>query len=203
MKKLNKKGFTLVELLAVIVVLAIIMVLTLPTIMNSMNSARQSTFLLYASRMLDTAADKYQSDALLNGGESCYTIEQLNNGNTSKYHGIVRIEDNGNVMKVQMYDDNYQIGFQAKMDGDTRLLVETDASGNINGEKSGGVTYKDIEVVKSKVSSDNPLQTAPKTTGEKEKKVDKKNADGSCVTVEGGSACVQVKLYPTACSDIQ
>ena len=59
MKKLNKKGFTLVELLAVIVVLAIIMVLTLPTIMNSMNSARQSTFLLYASRMLDTAADNY------------------------------------------------------------------------------------------------------------------------------------------------
>ena len=164
MKKLNKKGFTLVELLAVIVVLAIIMVLTLPTIMNSMNSARQSTFLLYASRMLDTAADKYQSDALLNGGESCYTIEQLNNGNTTKYHGLVRIEDNGNTVKIQMYDDNYQIGFKAKTstDGKTKLLSEVDAEGNvISGERSGGVTYKDIEVVKSKVSSDNPLQAKP------------------------------------------
>lgn len=194
MKKLNKKGFTLVELLAVIVVLAIIMVLTLPTIMNSMNSARQSTFLLYASRMLDTAADKYQSDALLNGGESCYTIEQLNNGNTTKYHGIVRIEDNGNTMKIQMYDDNYQIGFK----------VATNSEGtDILGDKAGGVTYKDIEAVKSKISSDNPLQTAPKTTEEKNKTVDKKNADGSCVKVEGSSECVQVKLYPTDCSDIQ
>ena len=41
MKKLNKKGFTLVELLAVIVVLAIIMVLTVPSVLSSMNSARQ------------------------------------------------------------------------------------------------------------------------------------------------------------------
>lgn len=91
MKKLNKKGFTLVELLAVIVVLAIIMVLTLPTIMNSMSSARQSTFLLYANRMLDTAADKYQSDALLGSGKTCYTIKELNGENTSNYKGKVLI----------------------------------------------------------------------------------------------------------------
>jgi len=198
MKKLNKKGFTLVELLAVIVVLAIIMVLTLPTIMNSMNSARQSTFLLYASRMLDTAADKYQSDALLNGGESCYTIEQLNNGNTTKYHGIVRIEDNGNTMKIQMYDDNYQIGFQAK------TTTSAGATVDVLGDKAGGVTYKDIEVVKSKISSDNSLQTAPKTDDEKDEKVNKMNADGTaCVKVEGSEECVKVKKYPTACSDIQ
>ena len=42
MKNLNKKGFTLVELLAVIVVLALIMVLTVPSVLTSMNSARQS-----------------------------------------------------------------------------------------------------------------------------------------------------------------
>ena len=161
MKKLNKKGFTLVELLAVIVVLAIIMVLTLPTIMNSMNSARQSTFLLYASRMLDTAADKYQSDALLNGGKSCYTIETLNNGNTTKYHGIVRIEDNGNVMKVQMYDDNYQIGFKCIKKTITEGGEEQIVCDDKLPDKAGGVTYQDIEAVKSKISSDNPLQAKP------------------------------------------
>lgn len=152
MKKLNKKGFTLVELLAVIVVLAIIMVLTLPTIMNSMNSARQSTFLLYASRMLDTAADKYQSDALLNGGESCYEIKTLNNETTSKYTGRVLISNNGNTMIIQMYDDNYQIGFK----------VATNSEGtDILGDKAGGVTYKDIEDIKKKITSDNPLQAKP------------------------------------------
>ena len=44
MKKLNRKGFTLVELLAVIVILAIIMVITIPTVLNSMGGAKQEAF---------------------------------------------------------------------------------------------------------------------------------------------------------------
>lgn len=44
MKKLNKKGFTLVELLAVIVILAVIMVITIPTVLSSMNKATDSAF---------------------------------------------------------------------------------------------------------------------------------------------------------------
>lgn len=145
MKKLNKKGFTLVELLAVIVVLAIIMVLTLPTIMNSLSSARQSTFLLYAGRMLDTAADKYQSDALLGSGKACYTISQLNGENTKNYHGKVKISDDGTTYTIQMYDDNYQIGF---------------TENTTIGDKSTGVGYKDIETIKGNLSS-NKLTPAP------------------------------------------
>lgn len=151
MKKLNKKGFTLVELLAVIVVLAIIMVLTLPTIMNSLSSARQSTFLLYASRMLDTAADKYQSDALLNGGKSCYTISELNGENTSSYKGRVLISTDGTTYTIQMYDANYQIGITAS---DTL------------GDKAGGVGYKDIDAIKGKLSSSVKLQEVPATLTE-------------------------------------
>lgn len=44
MKKLNRKGFTLIELLAVIVVLAIILVVTIPSVISSMNNARQEQF---------------------------------------------------------------------------------------------------------------------------------------------------------------
>ena len=44
MKKLNRKGFTLIELLAVIVVLAIIIVVTIPSVISSMNSAREEQF---------------------------------------------------------------------------------------------------------------------------------------------------------------
>ena len=44
MKKLNKKGFTLVELLAVIVILAVIMVITIPTVLGSMGNAKTSAF---------------------------------------------------------------------------------------------------------------------------------------------------------------
>lgn len=44
MKKLNRKGFTLIELLAVIVVLAIILVVTIPSVIGSMNKAREEQF---------------------------------------------------------------------------------------------------------------------------------------------------------------
>lgn len=44
MKKLNNKGFTLVELLAVIVILAVIMVITIPTVLGSMSDATDKAF---------------------------------------------------------------------------------------------------------------------------------------------------------------
>lgn len=154
MKKLNKKGFTLVELLAVIVVLAIIMVLTLPTIMNSLSSARQSTFLLYANRMLDTAADKYQSDSLLGSGKTCYTISELNGDNTSSYKGKVTIADDGTTYKIQMYDANYQIGITAN-----------EGIGDI----AGGVGFKDIETIKGNLSSSVKLQAASTLTADAKK----------------------------------
>ena len=43
MTKLNRKGFTLIALLAVIVILAIIVVVTVPTILSSIDDARLST----------------------------------------------------------------------------------------------------------------------------------------------------------------
>lgn len=42
-KKLNNKGFTLVELLAVVVILALVMGLTVTSMLNTMNSSRKST----------------------------------------------------------------------------------------------------------------------------------------------------------------
>ena len=40
--KNNKKGFTLVELLAVIVVLAIIILIAMPSVMSAMDKARRN-----------------------------------------------------------------------------------------------------------------------------------------------------------------
>ena len=44
MEKMNKKGFTLVELLAVIVILALIMAIAVVSMSGIMTSARNSTF---------------------------------------------------------------------------------------------------------------------------------------------------------------
>ena len=50
MKKINKKGFTLVELLAVIVVLAIVMGLAVVAISGVLDNARKATFVADAKQ---------------------------------------------------------------------------------------------------------------------------------------------------------
>ena len=55
MKRLNNKGFTLVELLAVIVVLAIVMGLAVVAITGVLDNARKATFVADAKSFLDGA----------------------------------------------------------------------------------------------------------------------------------------------------
>lgn len=144
MKKINEKGFTLIELLAVIVVLALIMVLVLPNVMDSMNSAKQQTFLLYTNRMLSAAMDKRASDELVGTASNCYEISELNNGNTTKYNGVVEYvtdTDGKSYYKIQMYDSTYQIG------------CNTVEESGVTYDKAGGVTSAEIEDIKSKLQS--------------------------------------------------
>ncbi len=100
MKKLNnKKGFTLVELLAVIVVLAIVMVLATRTILPLMNDAKKTSFANEATAAVDTATDtitiislgqitstqlssagtEYQTKIDVAGGinKYCFTLKEL------------------------------------------------------------------------------------------------------------------------------
>lgn len=93
MKK--KDGFTLVELLAVIVVLALIMVIVLPNVLNSISSARKESFYLYAQNLQGKATAKYTQDLDLNKENTdcaVYDISKdLNIGNTGKYEGWVKV----------------------------------------------------------------------------------------------------------------
>ena len=43
-KKLKKKGFTLVEVLAVIVILGIIMIISIPSVFSTLETARKKDF---------------------------------------------------------------------------------------------------------------------------------------------------------------
>lgn len=161
MKKLNKKGFTLVELLAVIVVLALIMVLVLPNVMDSMNSAKQQTFLLYANRMLDAAMSKRASDELAGGtAPDCYKISYLNNGNTKKYEGYVKYEkDSSNkyVYKIRMYNENFQIGYSN---------YPATGEGEAKYDKKGGVTSADIETIKENLKKDKQTLQSPPSSAD-------------------------------------
>jgi len=60
MKKLNRKGFTLVELLAVIVILAIVVGITLVTVLPTLKQSRQEAFELTAQTAADYLEKQYQ-----------------------------------------------------------------------------------------------------------------------------------------------
>ena len=64
MKKLNNKGFTLIELLAIIVILAIIMVVTIPTVLSSMNKARENQLQNAANSVAEWLSKQYELSAL-------------------------------------------------------------------------------------------------------------------------------------------
>ena len=105
--KLNKKGFTLVELLAVIVVLAVIMVIAIPTVIDSMNSAKKSSFAMYGQKMLNAAMSKVQGDALNGvGAKAVYKFSELV-ASSGQYKGYVSYASNTNTYTVYFYNTDY------------------------------------------------------------------------------------------------
>ena len=60
MRKLNRKGFTLVELLAVIVILAIVVGITLVTVLPTIRQARKEAFDVTAETAADYFSKQYE-----------------------------------------------------------------------------------------------------------------------------------------------
>lgn len=80
---MNKKGFTLVELLAVIALLAILMGIAVPNIMSTINNKKRDTFLMDSERMIAKAkylisVNKEDRDKVLSGQVISYNLSQLN-----------------------------------------------------------------------------------------------------------------------------
>ena len=102
----NKKGFTLVELLAVIVVLAIIMIIAIPNVLSSMDTAKKSSFIIEARKVLNKAQEQYQADTLTGSPKACYTITDLGTDTGGKYKGYVTVSNN--VFTIYLSDGEYR-----------------------------------------------------------------------------------------------
>ena len=90
---MNKKGFTLVELLAVIVVLAILALLALPRVVTLLERSRMNSFTVEGNEIIKAAHNAYGAKALadLDNNRACFTVDQLiDDGYLDKDKGEVR-----------------------------------------------------------------------------------------------------------------
>ena len=117
----KKNGFTLVELLAVIVVLAIIMIIAIPNVLDAMNNARRNSFVLYLEKVYKDVKTQYTSDSGLSGtisgpGLYVYSISKEDLGYETKgsYAGYILVDASGDNIDdpkyiISMWDANYQL----------------------------------------------------------------------------------------------
>ena len=106
----KKNGFTLVELLAVIVILAIIMIIAIPAVLDTMTMAKKKAFIEYIDKIGNETEKTSLSNELLKGNQDKCVIYNIKNdlglNNTGNYEGYSMV-DNDNVYIVSIHDDEY------------------------------------------------------------------------------------------------
>ena len=116
MKK-SSKGFTLVELLAVIVILAIIMIIAIPAVLETLDAARRKAFIEYVNKVSSLSQKQLSEDQML-GSKSLtecvvYNVKTgLDLNNTGDFDGWILINPNKSDIYVTLYNDELVlIGF--------------------------------------------------------------------------------------------
>ncbi len=112
---LNKKGFTLVELLSVIVILSVIVLIATNAVVPMADSAKKQVLAMEANTLVKAAQTLYIKDGA--SGSKCYSYEDLINSkliekDDEAYTGSISIEINeeGNyVYKIWLSNGQYMV----------------------------------------------------------------------------------------------
>ena len=105
---MKNKGFTLVELLAVIAILALLVIIALPNVLKMFNQAKKDTFLTEAKTIYKEISKKYISEAMK--GNKISDISNDNNkleleSNALKYN--IKLNDDGSIKKFEVSNGTY------------------------------------------------------------------------------------------------
>ncbi len=139
MKKLNKNGFTLVELLAVIVILALLIVVVANSVLPALNNSKQSALKTYAQRVIQAAKSNCMSAVMLNGG----TLDEKNCGtstsklNHEKVMGVAATEYSV-AINVTKSGDKYSVtGCVGDKSGNVATIAGTNGNETVTVAASG------------------------------------------------------------------
>ena len=107
------KGFTLIEILTVIIILAIIMLITIPSVLSVLTRTNTKSFIHYYERVFNQAEKKYTEDIAnsLIDEDACiiYSIKtELGFDNTGTFDGYVLIDSEGDKY-ITLFNNNYMV----------------------------------------------------------------------------------------------
>ena len=115
-KYFNKKGFTLVELLAVIVVLAIIMLLAIPNVLSVLNVSRRKAFVEYVDKVYVSTQKKMMEEEISGvsslGCKTYYIKKDIGLSNTGDFDGFVLVKNDGtneSTFYITMHDNEFKV----------------------------------------------------------------------------------------------
>jgi len=118
---MKKKGFTLVELLAVIAILAILVIMALPAVLSMFTKARVDTFQNEVRTIYRTAQQQY----LLGGGAA---VTYGNNGTNCASGKVLEMTGNANLKYYITIDGSGKVTTIQAENG-TYFYSKTDANG--------------------------------------------------------------------------
>ncbi len=134
---MKKKGFTLVELLAVIAILAILVIIALPNVMGMFRTAKKNSFTTELKDVFKAAEQQWMLDSMTSTGEKTYARvngtacgSALDLSGRTELDYMIKVSKNGKITEYHATDGTYQYSYTGtelkveKIDDDT-AKVET------------------------------------------------------------------------------
>lgn len=117
MKSNYRSGFTLVELLAVIVILAVLILLALPTVLRIMDTAKKNSLKTEGLSLINAAETKYAAEGALgiDTDTECIEYKEGTNGNGLKNYMEYKsgytaiIKKTGDSFTINISDGTFKI----------------------------------------------------------------------------------------------